>query len=76
MVLDKSIRTLEEKERNLSNLSASGRDNTKEFVSDVIAHQGDLRKIYKLVILFLDCSVNYMIVFIYRFYYNVCSKVH
>ena len=40
---DKSIRILEEKERNVSNLSASGRDNTKEFVSDVIAHQGDLR---------------------------------
>jgi dystonin len=41
--MDKSIRTLEEKERNVSNLSTSGRDNTKEFVSDVIAHQGDLR---------------------------------
>lgn len=41
--MEKSIRTLEEKERNVGNLSASGRDNTKEFVSDVIAHQGDLR---------------------------------
>jgi len=41
--MDKSIRILEEKERNVSNLSASGRDNAKEFVTDVIAHQGDLR---------------------------------
>lgn len=41
--MDKSIRTLEDKERNINNLSTSGRDNTKDFVSDVIAHQGDLR---------------------------------
>jgi dystonin len=41
--MDGQIRTLEEKERNVSNLSTIGRDNTKEFVSDVIAHQGDLR---------------------------------
>jgi len=41
--MDKSIRVLEDKERNINNLSTSGRDNTKEFVSDVIAHQGDLR---------------------------------
>ncbi len=41
--MDKSLRTLEDKERNINNLSTSGRDNTKDFVSDVIAHQGDLR---------------------------------
>ncbi|XP_035712122.1 microtubule-actin cross-linking factor 1 isoform X8 [Folsomia candida] len=58
--MDKSIRTLEEKERNLSNLSASGRDNTKEFVSDVIAHQGDLRFITMSAQKFIEESREYL----------------
>ena len=54
--MEKSIRILEDKERNVSNLSSSARDNTKEFVSDVIAHQGDLRFITMSAQKFIDES--------------------
>jgi len=54
--MEKSIRILEDKERNVGNLSSSGRDNTKEFVSDVIAHQGDLRFITMSAQNFIDQS--------------------
>jgi len=54
--MEKSLRILDEKERNISNLSSSGRDNTKEFVSDVIAHQGDLRFITMSATKFMEES--------------------
>lgn len=58
--MERTARILEEKERNISNLSSSGRDNTKEFVSDVIAHQGDLRFITMSVQKFIDESRDYL----------------
>ena len=58
--MDKAVRILEDKERNVSNLSQSGRDNTKEFLSDVIAHQGDLRFITMSAQKFIDESREYL----------------
>lgn len=54
--LEKSFRILEEKERNIENLNMSGREKTKEFVSDVVAHQGDLRFITMSAQKFLEES--------------------
>lgn len=56
--LDKARRTLEDRERSLASLNkldASG-DSTKEFVSDVIAHQADLRFITMAAQKFVDES--------------------
>jgi hypothetical protein len=56
--LDKARRTLEDKERSLSNLNklSSSADSTREFVSDVIAHQADLRFITMAAQKFVDES--------------------
>lgn len=60
--LDKARRTLEDRERNLTSLNkldASG-DSTREFVSDVIAHQADLRFITMAAQKFFDESKVWM----------------
>ncbi|XP_075219795.1 dystonin-like protein short stop isoform X24 [Lycorma delicatula] len=60
--LDKARRALEERERNLASLNkldASG-DSTREFVSDVIAHQADLRFITMAAQKFFDESKEYL----------------
>jgi hypothetical protein len=56
--LDKARRTLEDKEKSLSNLNklSTNADSTKEFVSDVIAHQADLRFITMAAQKFVDES--------------------
>jgi hypothetical protein len=56
--LHKARQTLEDKERSLSNLNklTSNADSTKEFVSDVIAHQADLRFITMAAQKFVDES--------------------
>lgn len=56
--LGKARRILEDKERALSDLQRldSSTDSTKEFVSDVIAHQGDLRFINMSAQKFFDES--------------------
>lgn len=56
--MDKARRTLEDKERSLSNLNKlnSNADSTREFVSDVIAHQADLRFITMAAQKFVDES--------------------
>lgn len=56
--LSKARRTLEDKERALSDLQRLGTsvDSTKEFVSDVIAHQADLRFITMSAQKFVDES--------------------
>ncbi|XP_046739122.1 dystonin isoform X45 [Diprion similis] len=60
--LDKARRTLEDKERSLSNLNklSSSADQTREFVSDVIAHQADLRFITMAAQKFVDESKEYL----------------
>ncbi|XP_034249390.1 dystonin isoform X6 [Thrips palmi] len=62
--LDKARRVLEDKERSLSNLNrlTSGADSTREFVSDVIAHQADLRFITMAAQKFVDESKEYLTV--------------
>lgn len=56
--LDKARRTLEDRERNLASLNKldSSGDSTREFVSDVIAHQADLRFITMAAQKFFDES--------------------
>lgn len=56
--LGKAQKTLEDKERSLSNLNklSSSADSTREFVSDVIAHQADLRFITMAAQKFVDES--------------------
>lgn len=56
--LDKARRILEDKERGLSDLQRldASADSTKEFVSDVIAHQADLRFITMSAQKFFDES--------------------
>lgn len=56
--LDKARRTLEDKEKSLSNLNKlnTNADSTREFVSDVIAHQADLRFITMAAQKFVDES--------------------
>ncbi|XP_071449100.1 microtubule-actin cross-linking factor 1, isoforms 1/2/3/4/5 isoform X30 [Hetaerina americana] len=62
--LEKACRTLEEKERSLTkSLSRQGTlgvDATKDFVSDVIAHQADLRFITMAAQKFVDESKEYL----------------
>nr|CAD7404991.1 unnamed protein product [Timema cristinae] len=60
--LDKARCTLEEKERALSNLNKlhANADSTREFVSDVIAHQADLRFITMAAQKFVDESKEYL----------------
>ncbi|XP_044265473.1 dystonin isoform X23 [Tribolium madens] len=60
--LGKARRILEDKERALSDLQRldSSTDSTKEFVSDVIAHQGDLRFINMSAQKFFDESKEYL----------------
>lgn len=63
--LGKARRTLEDKERSLSDLHRldSSADSTKEFVSDVIAHQADLRFITMSAQKFVDESKVSIIIF-------------
>lgn len=60
--LDKSRRILEEKERSLSDLNKlnSSTDTTRDFISDVIAHQADLRFITMAAQKFVDESREYL----------------
>ncbi|XP_021923220.1 dystonin isoform X2 [Zootermopsis nevadensis] len=60
--LDKARRTLEDKEKSLSNLNKlnTNADSTREFVSDVIAHQADLRFITMAAQKFVDESKEYL----------------
>lgn len=60
--LDKARRTLEDKEKSLSNLNRLGSsvESTREFVSDVIAHQADLRFITMAAQKFVDESKEYL----------------
>lgn len=60
--LQNSRRTLEDKERALSDLNrlASQADSVREFVSDVIAHQADLRFISMAAQKFVDESKDYL----------------
>lgn len=60
--LDKSQRALEEKERSLSELKklTSSSDTTRELISDVIAHQADLRFITMAAQKFVDESKEYL----------------
>ncbi|XP_056639436.1 microtubule-actin cross-linking factor 1 isoform X38 [Diorhabda sublineata] len=60
--LSKARRILEDKERSLSDLNRldSSADSTKEFVSDVIAHQADLRFITMSAQKFVDESKDYL----------------
>lgn len=60
--LDKARVTLEDKERSLTNLRNLGGsvDSTREFVSDVIAHQADLRFITMAAQKFVDESKDYL----------------
>ena len=60
--LDKARRILEDKERSLSNLNklTSSTDTTRDFISDVIAHQADLRFITMAAQKFVDESKEYL----------------
>ncbi|XP_047367848.1 microtubule-actin cross-linking factor 1 isoform X33 [Vespa velutina] len=60
--LDKACRTLENKERSLSDLNklSSSADTTRDFISDVIAHQADLRFITMAAQKFVDESKEYL----------------
>ncbi|XP_050437249.1 dystonin isoform X15 [Adelges cooleyi] len=62
--MDRAQRTLEEKERALANINrlsdTSSIESTKEFVSDVIAHQADLRFITMAAQKFTDESKEYL----------------
>ncbi|XP_017784158.1 PREDICTED: dystonin isoform X28 [Nicrophorus vespilloides] len=62
--LDKARRILEDKERALSDLQRldSSADSTREFVSDVISHQADLRFITMSAQKFVDESKDYLTV--------------
>lgn len=62
--LAKSVKLVEDKERLLANLSKiqANSDVTREFVSDVIAHQADLRFITMAAQKFIDESVEYLAV--------------
>lgn len=63
--MDRAQRTLDEKERALANINrlsdTSSTESTREFVSDVIAHQADLRFITMAVQKFIDESKEYLI---------------
>lgn len=60
--LDKSRSILEEKERSLTDLNklSSSTDTTRDFISDVIAHQADLRFITMAAQKFVDESKEYL----------------
>lgn len=60
--LDKARRTLEDKERSLSDLNklTTSTDTTRDFISDVIAHQADLRFITMAAQKFVDESKEYL----------------
>ncbi|XP_011312640.1 microtubule-actin cross-linking factor 1 isoform X3 [Fopius arisanus] len=60
--LDKARRVLEDKERSLSDLNrlSSSADTTRDFISDVIAHQADLRFITMAAQKFVDESREYL----------------
>ncbi|XP_046442948.1 microtubule-actin cross-linking factor 1-like isoform X3 [Daphnia pulex] len=60
----KSNKLAEEKERQLANLSRvqANAETTREFVSDVIAHQADLRFITMAAQKFVDESMEYLVV--------------
>ena len=60
--LDKARRTLEDKERSLSDLNklTMSTDTTRDFISDVIAHQADLRFITMAAQKFVDESKEYL----------------
>ncbi|XP_063975569.1 dystonin isoform X30 [Diachasmimorpha longicaudata] len=60
--LDKARRVLEDKERSLSDLNrlSSSTDTTRDFISDVIAHQADLRFITMAAQKFVDESREYL----------------
>lgn len=60
----KSAKLAEEKERQLANLSRvqANADSTREFFSDVIAHQADLRFITMAAQKFVDESMEYLAV--------------
>ncbi|XP_050545683.1 dystonin isoform X17 [Daktulosphaira vitifoliae] len=62
--MDRAYRTLEEKERALANINrlsdTSSTESTKDFVSDVIAHQADLRFITMAAQKFNDESKEYL----------------
>ncbi|XP_044737986.1 dystonin isoform X15 [Chrysoperla carnea] len=62
--LSRARRTLEDKERSLSDLGklSSSADSTREFVSDVIAHKADLRFITMAAQKFVDESKEYLTV--------------
>ncbi|XP_050294632.1 dystonin isoform X32 [Anthonomus grandis grandis] len=62
--LGKARRTLEDKERALSDLQRldASTDSTREFVSDVIAHQADLRFITMSAQKFVDEGKEYLII--------------
>lgn len=71
--LGKARRILEDKERALSDLQRldSSVDSTKEFVSDVIAHQGDLRFITMAAQKFFDeGKVGFTVLMIQALHYN------
>ncbi|XP_011865280.1 PREDICTED: microtubule-actin cross-linking factor 1 isoform X4 [Vollenhovia emeryi] len=60
--LDKARSVLEDKERSLSDLNklSSSTDTTRDFISDVIAHQADLRFITMAAQKFVDESKEYL----------------
>lgn len=60
--LDKAQRNLEDKERSLSDLNklTACTDTTRDFISDVIAHQADLRFITMAAQKFVDESRDYL----------------
>lgn len=60
--LDKARRVLEEKERSLADLDklTSSTDTTRDFISDVIAHQADLRFITMAAQKFVDESKEHL----------------
>ncbi|XP_025411352.1 dystonin isoform X7 [Sipha flava] len=62
--MDRAQRTLDEKERALANINrladTSSTESTREFVSDVIAHQADLRFITMAAQKFIDESKEYL----------------
>lgn len=60
--LDKARRVLEDKERSLSDLNklTASTDPTRDFISDVIAHQADLRFITMAAQKFVDESREYL----------------
>ncbi|XP_068893478.1 microtubule-actin cross-linking factor 1 isoform X26 [Tenebrio molitor] len=75
--LGKARRILEDKERALSDLQRldSSADSTKEFVSDVIAHQGDLRFINMSAQKFFDEGKEYLAI-LNDFRTSLPSRLH